>query len=106
MEPEYRVKLDQWFLEEVQRLRARGLTDDLLQEPSVREGVYKASLRRHHAEILADPGLISEMLLESLQAATPADLRHMAKADREDGLHESANKLEWLAGLLDGQSIE
>jgi hypothetical protein len=106
VKPEHRCKLELWFLEQVEAFRAKGLTDDLLQEPSVRESIYRTSLQKHHSEILADPELVDSIVVEGLKVATPTELRQMAKADRERGYFDAACELEWLADLLERGTSE
>ena len=106
MKPEHLAKLELWFLEQVDAFRAKGLTDDLLLEPSVRASIYQASFHSHHDEILADSELVDSLLLEGLMVATPTDLRYLASVDRARSDFDAAYDLEWLADFRERRQFE
>ncbi|PWT86355.1 MAG: hypothetical protein C5B58_01520 [Acidobacteria bacterium] len=58
------AKLNQWFLEQLEFYREKGVADEFLEDPIVRNLIYEVSLRKHYSEIQADPMFFESAFLE------------------------------------------
>jgi hypothetical protein len=54
-----------WFDEEREALKSKGARDEVLNEPAFLRLFWDAVIGRHSKEILADPELLEEILIEA-----------------------------------------
>ena len=94
MNPRIEAILKAWFTQEINQLKEKGATDDMIREasPAFIELLLATRVLQHHsAEIIAD-----KELGDALQA-DPDDLRKAAAIYRQHGKSDLAYDLEVLA---------
>jgi hypothetical protein len=97
MKREYIAKLNAWYHEEVDALKAKGATEALFVEPVFVQMVMKKLLENHSDEIDADPQFREEVSFLLIDNASPSVLRKMAAQLREQGDHDLAYSYEVIA---------
>jgi hypothetical protein len=86
----YLDQLAVWFHAEVEGLKAKGASEDILREPAFTSLLVETVFKKHIEKILSDPAFVEEIILAHCLTASPRELRKMAAQDRERGKLEFA----------------
>jgi hypothetical protein len=93
------AKLDAMFREEIREMERKGATAADLREPVLQDMVRQQVLKRHGKEIFRDPELVTFLVDNFFDNASPTSLRELAATGREDGDLDGAYDIETLADL-------
>lgn len=96
---EQRAKLDAMFREEILGMKRKGATAADLREPVFRDMVRELVFKRHGKEIFKDRELVTFLVDNVFDNASPQSLRELAATMREDGDLDGAYDIETLADL-------
>src|SRR5277367_2031183 len=93
---EQRARLNAWGESEIDALKTKGATEEDFKEPALANLVIDQILKKHSAEIRADPEFASALVLMLLDSASPQYLRNWAAEERQKGNLDMAYNLELL----------
>jgi hypothetical protein len=96
-------KINSWFMEQIEGLKAEGASEQELNDPAVADLALRKIFEKHFDEIRIDPDLIDDTFAVVSNQASPEDLREIAAQARKEGSSKLGHYLDLVAGFLGDQ---
>jgi hypothetical protein len=85
MRPGHLAKINAWFVEQIEALKAEGANERELNDPAVADLALRRIFEEHFDEIRTDPDLTDETFAIVSTQASPEELREIAAQARKEG---------------------
>jgi hypothetical protein len=105
MRRDHLEKINSWFMEQMEGLKAKGANEQELNDPAVADLALRKIFEEHFDEIRTDPDLTDETFALVSKQASPEELREIAMQAREEGIAEIGHYLAVIADYRDGQPM-
>jgi hypothetical protein len=105
MRRDHLEKINSWFMEQIEGLKAEGASEEELNDPAVADLALRKIFEEHFDEIRTDPDLIDETFALASNQASPEELHEIAMQARGEGISEIGYYLGVIADYRDGQPI-
>jgi hypothetical protein len=105
MKADHLVKINSWFMEQIEALRAEGASEQELNDPAVADLALRKIFEEHFDEIRTDPDLTDETFAVVSDQASQKDLREIAAQARKEGSSKLGHYLDLVAGFREDQPL-
>jgi hypothetical protein len=105
MKRDHLEKINSWFMKQIEGLKAKGASEEELNDPAVADLALRKIFEGHFDEIRTDPDLTDETFALVSNQDSPEELREIAMQAREEGFSEIGHYLQVIADYRDGQPI-
>jgi hypothetical protein len=99
MRRDHLEKINSWFMEQIEALKAEGASEQELNDPAVADLVLRKIFEEHFDKIRIDPDLIDETFAVVSNQASPNDLCEIAAQARKEGSSKLGHYLDLVAGF-------
>ena len=106
MKPDHLKKLSEWFMGQIEALKAEGASEQDLSDPAVADLALRKVFETHFDEMRIDPELTDDTFAIVSTRASSEDLREIAGQARDEGNSGLGHYLELIADFRDGLSLK
>jgi hypothetical protein len=105
MKPDHLEKINSWFLEGIEGLKAEGASEQELNDPAVADLALRKIFEEHFDEMQNDSEFADEAFAIVSNHASPLDLRTVATQAQKQGNLQIGHYLKLIADYREGQPI-